>query len=117
MLLHCSVPIEVVDLNFSSDPSCLLERSVARIRCETRGYPEPVITFFKGASPISFNDRIMLAACDEIVINEVEQTDEGLYTCVATNPANELSATHHSDAQLDYCSEYARIAVFNVTAV
>ena len=92
---------------------------MARIRCETRGYPQPVIIFFKGASAIPFDDRIMLSQCDEIVINDVEQTDEGLYSCSANNPANLVPATPPEDAQLDYCSEYmhTRIAVFNVTAV
>ena len=79
---------------------------MARIRCETRGYPQPVIIFFKGASAIPFDDRIMLSQCDEIVINEVEQSDGGLYSCSATNPANLVPALPPEDAQLDYCSEY-----------
>ena len=87
---------------------------MARIRCETRGYPQPVIIFFKGASAIPFDDRIMLSQCDEIVINDVEQTDEGFYSCSA---ANLVPARPRDDAQLDYCSEYARIAMFNMTAV
>ncbi len=77
-----------------------------RIKCETSGYPEPEITFFKGTnSPVDVttNTSGFTLECDELIIADVEVDDGGTYGCSANNGAGD-SATVEFTAV--YCSKY-----------
>ena len=102
--LSASEPVQIVDIfRNTTDPACLLEGSDTTIRCVTQGFPQPTITFFKDGEEIVFDDRIMLGACDELDITEVQASDGGVYSCMAMNSVGEPV---QDDVSLQYCCKY-----------
>ncbi len=94
----------VVSLTLLGDV-CLREGATLRLKCETSGYPEPVITFNKGVSgpvDVSGNQSTTLD-CDELVIADIMSGDRGEYGCTADNGAGQ-SNTMKYDAV--FCSKF-----------
>ena len=90
-------------LAMPKEPPCLVGQSEVHIRCETTGYPQPTISFFKDTQEITFDDRVMLVSCDELMITAVVQEDEGTYACTANNSANE--DVRRAEMFYQYCSK------------
>ncbi|XP_024082908.1 peroxidasin homolog, partial [Cimex lectularius] len=54
------------------------------MKCVAYGYPNPIITWYKDGNTVQPTDRIKLKEDNHIVIiQKVEETDSGLYTCLA----------------------------------
>ena len=57
--------------------------------CKTSGYPVPTVSWFKNHREISFNEshdsRIMLAANKSLLIFNITDKDQGVYSCRASN--------------------------------
>ncbi|XP_061165065.1 cell adhesion molecule DSCAML1-like [Saccostrea echinata] len=54
--------------------------------CEVYGDPAPNITWYKDQGPLSLSSQVRQTV-DGLFINDVNMTDEGTYTCLATNEA------------------------------
>ncbi len=97
----------VVSIGLVDEPCLRGDSSVPlRIKCETSGYPEPEITFFKGTNApidVTSNTSRFTLECDELVIADVVWDDGGTYGCEANNGAG-ASATEEFTAV--YCSKY-----------
>ena len=55
------------------------------LRCRVRGYPVPVITWFKDQMKVRPNDHISTTPDGELSIKVVGREDSGVYTCEALN--------------------------------
>ncbi|XP_043221715.1 neural/ectodermal development factor IMP-L2-like [Amphibalanus amphitrite] len=57
-----------------------------RLICETTGYPAPLISWHKNEEPIATGDpRVTVLPNGELVIESLQWSDMGLYTCQAAN--------------------------------
>lgn len=56
-----------------------------QVFCDARGQPDPTISWRKGDSQVGSSGRVMVDSSGVLVIREFSSTDEGKYTCVATN--------------------------------
>ncbi len=99
----------VVSIGLVDEP-CLRGDSTVplRIKCETSGYPEPEITFFKGTnSPVDVTSNTSRFAleCDELVIAgaDVVSDDGGTYGCEANNGAGASATVEFTTV---FCSKY-----------
>lgn len=53
--------------------------------CKVSGYPSPIVTWFKNQQEISYDSRVILARNNSLIIANVTERDEGLYSCRASN--------------------------------
>ena len=63
--------------------------------CKARGHPAPHIAWasgFNGDQPIPAEDRFKILPTGSLVISQVNFTDQGMYRCVASNPAGSATA-------------------------
>ncbi|XP_072176576.1 hemicentin-1-like [Diadema setosum] len=65
----------------------------AILSCPAEGYPPPEVRWRKDGRLISASGRITMTANHELIIDRVQESDSGTYTCVATNSvgSNELN--------------------------
>ncbi len=103
----------VVSLRLLGDV-CLREGETLRLKCETSGYPQPVITFLKGVGgPVDVSgNRSTTLDCDELVITDIKPEDGGDYGCTANNGA-ELSVIVAYNAV--FCSKFHIISMYSMT--
>jgi len=55
------------------------------LRCQVRGYPVPVITWFKDQMRLNEDDRVSIHSDGELSIKGLSSEDNGMYTCEASN--------------------------------
>ena len=55
------------------------------LRCQVRGYPVPVITWFKDQMRLNEDDRVSIHSDGELSIKGLYSEDNGMYTCEASN--------------------------------
>lgn len=55
------------------------------INCEANGYPQPVITWFKGKNKVSKEFQAILLKNSTLSVNFATTEDEGFYICQANN--------------------------------
>ncbi|XP_064108154.1 papilin-like isoform X7 [Macrobrachium nipponense] len=60
-------------------------QSTIRIPCDVRGYPTPVITWYKGDTLIDSSEKYIIEEDATLVINEAETDDSGSYKCQVQN--------------------------------
>lgn len=63
--------------------------------CRARGHPPPHIAWASGPNgdrPIPTEDRFRILPTGSLVIGRVNFTDQGIYRCVASNPAGSATA-------------------------
>jgi hypothetical protein len=61
------------------------------IECIAKGFPEPKINWLRANQIMIANEKVRVAG-NKLSIFNMQQGDEGEYTCVATNPAGENRA-------------------------
>lgn len=54
--------------------------------CEATGYPQPVIAWTRGGSPLPSDRRHVILPSGTLRITRVAAHDEGQYECQAVNP-------------------------------
>uniref|UniRef100_H3CB81 Immunoglobulin superfamily, DCC subclass, member 3 n=1 Tax=Tetraodon nigroviridis TaxID=99883 RepID=H3CB81_TETNG len=82
------------------------EGGVARLTCQIKGIPEATITWQKDGRPLSTSDsRYTLLPAGVLQITGVQQTDSGLFRCVASNIAN---TRYSHEAQLSITAAGSR---------
>ena len=65
----------------------------ARIDCEVKGSPPPVISWFKDAQLISSKGRMNIKqSIHQLVISQTTTSDSGIYQCMAENEAGFVTA-------------------------
>ncbi len=87
------------------DDVCLREGATLRLKCETLGYPQPVITFLKGVGgPVDVSgNRSTTLDCDELVFTDIMLGDGGEYGCTADNGAGPSATMEYSAV---FCSKF-----------
>ena len=55
------------------------------LRCRVRGYPVPRVTWFKDEKQLNANGRISMNSDGELCVQGLEVSDNGIYTCEASN--------------------------------
>ena len=63
-----------------------MQGSSVTLSSDANGVPEPTFTWTKDGSAVTANNRISLSADNkQLSLTNVNRTDSGKYTCVATN--------------------------------
>lgn len=61
-------------------------KSVARLECIAMGVPTPIISWYKDGIPLIASNRINLTESGILTVSDLHKdTDQGLYTCVASS--------------------------------
>lgn len=61
-------------------------KSVARLECIAMGVPTPIISWYRDGIPMVASNRINLTESGVLTISDLHKdTDQGLYTCVASS--------------------------------
>ncbi|XP_068234682.1 papilin isoform X9 [Palaemon carinicauda] len=60
-------------------------QSTIRIPCDVRGYPTPVITWYKGDTTIESSEKYIIEDDATLVINDANSEDSGSYKCQVQN--------------------------------
>lgn len=55
------------------------------LRCQVHGYPVPAITWRKEDVKLNSNNRVLTKKDGELFIKGLTQSDNGLYSCEASN--------------------------------
>ncbi|EDO33293.1 predicted protein, partial [Nematostella vectensis] len=63
------------------------------LECLATGYPPPKIQWYKGRELVVPDRRIATSSRGHLVINAIQQSDTGYYTCVAVNTAGSDSVS------------------------
>uniref|UniRef100_A0A667XY44 Si:ch211-57n23.4 n=1 Tax=Myripristis murdjan TaxID=586833 RepID=A0A667XY44_9TELE len=104
MLVSRKAKVQLASLpKFHTHPESMWvdEGGVARFQCQINGIPEANITWERDRTALSTsNSRYTLLPMGILQVTGVQQTDAGIYRCVASNIAN---------------TRYSREAVLNVT--
>lgn len=61
--------------------------------CVARGHPKPHIVWLFDGQRILLNERILIRYNGSLFIQNIQDTDAGLYTCIAENVNGKLNAT------------------------
>lgn len=64
----------------------VLEGHTVDFPCEASGYPQPVIAWTRGGSPLPLDRRHVVLSSGALRITRVEAHDEGEYECQAVSP-------------------------------
>jgi hypothetical protein len=103
--LHFEVQVIIstimTQLSFSVSPSVYVnkEEIIARLddsitlECRANGQPTPRIQWYKGRYAVIPSRRIATSSRGHLIINAVQRSDTGFYTCVALNVVGSDSIT------------------------
>lgn len=64
----------------------VLEGHTVDFSCEATGYPQPVIAWTRGGSPLPLDRRHVVLSSGTLRITRVAAHDEGQYECQAVSP-------------------------------
>ncbi len=64
----------------------VLEGHAVDFPCEASGYPQPVIAWTRGGSPLPLDRRHVVLSSGSLRITRVAAHDEGQYECQAVSP-------------------------------
>lgn len=64
----------------------VLEGHTVDFLCEASGYPQPVVAWTRGGSPLPLDRRHVVLSSGAFRIMRVEAHDEGEYECQAVSP-------------------------------
>ncbi|KAM5147900.1 hemicentin-1 [Mantella aurantiaca] len=89
-LLDVYVPASIYEDSSNPQNTKVIVGKTLVLECEARGHPLPLITWLKEGVPIEINDNIhLLNNGKKLEIKSAVESDQGQYTCVATNLAGE----------------------------
>ncbi|XP_044118085.1 peroxidasin homolog isoform X2 [Neovison vison] len=86
--IHAAARIIVQALpQFTVTPAdrAVIEGQTVDFQCEAKGYPQPVIAWTKGGSPLSVDRRHLVLSSGTLRISAVAPHDQGQYECQAVN--------------------------------
>ena len=63
------------------------------VLCTANGTPRAQISWYKGRNKITSSRRIAVSSHGYLVINAVDMSDSGYYTCLGNNSAGQDSVT------------------------
>ena len=87
--LHPPVPPSV-----SLPPSIVASQGdPLSLDCSASGNPPPSLSWYKDGQPLPSNGRVSISPEREVAIASLYSTDDGDYTCVASNSEGSASAT------------------------
>ncbi|XP_032434339.1 hemicentin-1 [Xiphophorus hellerii] len=70
------------------EPVTVVQGSLVTLTCEARGFPLPTLTWMKDGQPLSLHRNLLLDGQEtRLQLPDVAHSDEGLYSCVASNQA------------------------------
>ncbi|XP_071947832.1 hemicentin-1-like [Antedon mediterranea] len=81
-----------------------IPQSMTMFDCEVIGFPDPRVMWFKDGEPVSFDNRIVRADNNSLVIYDTSEIDSGLYRCVGINEAGEASVI--SELRVSYPPQF-----------
>ena len=64
----------------------MLEGHTVDFPCEADGYPQPVIAWTRGGSPLPLDRRHLVLSTGTLRVSRVAPHDEGQYECQAVSP-------------------------------
>lgn len=70
----------------------MLEGHTVDFTCEASGYPQPVIAWTRGGSPLPQDRRHLVLSTGTLRIARVATHDEGQYECQAVSPLGTVRA-------------------------
>lgn len=66
----------------------MVRGSLVTLTCEAHGFPLPTLTWLKDGQPLSLHRNLLLDGQEtRLKLADVTRSDEGLYSCVASNQA------------------------------
>lgn len=71
----------------------VLEDQTVEFPCEASGYPQPVIAWTRGSSPLPLDRRHIVLSSGTLRITRVAAHDEGQYECQAASPVGNARTT------------------------
>lgn len=70
------------------EPVTVVQGSLVTLTCEAHGFPLPTLTWMKDGQPLSLHRNLLLDGQEtRLQLPDVARSDEGLYSCVASNQA------------------------------
>uniref|UniRef100_A0A3Q2GH42 Hemicentin-1 n=1 Tax=Cyprinodon variegatus TaxID=28743 RepID=A0A3Q2GH42_CYPVA len=70
------------------EPVTVVRGSLVTLTCEAHGFPLPTLTWLKDGQPLSLHRNLLLDGQEtRLKLADVTRSDEGLYSCVASNQA------------------------------
>ena len=101
LCLRVQSPIDVVLGVFLVPPSVFVDQkeivakagNTVTVKCTASAKPDAKIQWFKGANRVTPNRRIAVSSRGHLVINAVETSDAGIFTCLAGNIAGQQSVS------------------------
>lgn len=70
------------------EPVTVVQGSLVTLTCEAHGVPPPTLTWMKDGQPLSLHRNLLLDGEEtRLQLPDVTPSDEGLYSCVASNQA------------------------------
>lgn len=93
-MLKCNIllsPFALAIPQFTLTPrdQSVLEGHTVDFPCEASGYPQPVIAWTRGGSPLPLDHRRVVSS-GTLRITSVEAHDEGEYECQAISPVGSV---------------------------
>uniref|UniRef100_H2MDX8 Hemicentin 2 n=1 Tax=Oryzias latipes TaxID=8090 RepID=H2MDX8_ORYLA len=74
--------------------------SVVTLECRAAGHPPPQISWMKNGRPLLLSPRTRLLSGDSLLIAHVQQSDSGVYTCVARSRAGLAELSYDVQVQV-----------------
>ncbi|XP_071821894.1 hemicentin-1-like isoform X3 [Apostichopus japonicus] len=96
--LNVLVPPEF-DNEAENEYKVLLKQDIS-LPCGVDSYPPPTITWYKDGHQLSFTTPRILMMSDSLDIPRAQVSDSGLYRCVATHPAGNISRNFRVNVQV-----------------
>lgn len=80
------LPLAIPQLTVTPQDQSVLEGHTVDFPCEASGYPQPVIAWTRGGSPLPLDRRHVVLSSGTLRITRVAAHDEGQYECQAISP-------------------------------
>lgn len=105
LILRILVPPKIDKSNIIGNPLAIVARNIY-LECPVFGIPQPSVIWTKDGAPIDTNDsRIVFAQNNETFgIEKVQVSDQGRYTCTATNRGGKTSHDFSLDVLCEFLS-------------
>ena len=73
------------EVNIFQNDEQLTSGSNLTLKCRVRGYPVPVITWYKDDTRLNATNHVLMTPDGELLIKGLVARDGGVYTCEALN--------------------------------